>query len=169
MYVVSQLLPPMLCMEHVDRAIAATLLQDFADYRMDFGRVRVEEKLEFCSTLGNPRPVQQPRDFDPRRKVNFDWRATDCDHVFDGAIKECLRFHIAEEFALISARWIRDLPQGTCVARMPIRAFHKAMVNCFASNGGLVFPGGKRTNAMDKEAPGMACGTLDFRTVPPEF
>jgi hypothetical protein len=30
---------------------------------------------------------------------------------------------LVEEFALISARWIRDLPQGTCVARMSIRAF----------------------------------------------
>jgi hypothetical protein len=30
---------------------------------------------------------------------------------------------LLEEFALISARWIRELPQDACVARMPIRAF----------------------------------------------
>src|ERR1700730_1135564 len=32
---------------------------------------------------------------------------------------------LLEEFALIRARWIRELPQGTCVARMRIRAFFK--------------------------------------------
>src|ERR1700730_12410259 len=30
---------------------------------------------------------------------------------------------IARRIRLISARWIRELPQGTCVARMRIRAF----------------------------------------------
>ena len=40
---------------------------------------------------------------------------------------------LLEEFALISARWIRDLPQGTCVARMPIRA-------CFIITAIFAFP-----------------------------
>ena len=47
--------------------------------------------------------------------------------------------------------------------RMPIRAFHKAMVNCFATNGGLPFTGGERAVSP------AGCATLDFRRVPPEF
>ena len=56
----------------------------------------------------------------------------------------------------------------TQFSRMPIRAFHKAMVNCFASKGALLFPSGNRQNI---QPPGnvMGCGSLDFRTVPPEF
>jgi uncharacterized repeat protein (TIGR01451 family) len=47
--------------------------------------------------------------------------------------------------------------------RTPIRAFHKAMVNCLATGGGLVFPGGARNIAPER------CSSLEFRTVPPEF
>jgi hypothetical protein len=56
---------------------------------------------------------------------------------------------------------MRSVNSLTQFSRMPIRAFHKAMVNCFASNGELIFPPGSRQ-------PGN-CGALDFRTVPPEF
>jgi hypothetical protein len=47
--------------------------------------------------------------------------------------------------------------------RMPIRAFHKAMVNCLATNGGLTAPGGLRSEYPER------CTGLDFRRVPPEF
>jgi hypothetical protein len=47
--------------------------------------------------------------------------------------------------------------------RMPIRAFHKAMVNCLATSGGLMFPGGARSATPER------CSNLNFRTVPPEF
>jgi hypothetical protein len=50
----------------------------------------------------------------------------------------------------------------------PIRAFHKAMVNCLATKGELNFPGGVRS----LNPPGVgphACHDLDFNTVPPEF
>jgi hypothetical protein len=47
--------------------------------------------------------------------------------------------------------------------RMPIRAFHKAIVNCFATNGGLTAPGGARNVSAER------CSSLNFERVPPEF
>jgi hypothetical protein len=47
--------------------------------------------------------------------------------------------------------------------RTPIHAFHGAMVNCFATNGSLINPGGMRI-----QSP-AGCGVIDFRNVPPEF
>jgi hypothetical protein len=57
----------------------------------------------------------------------------------------------------------------TQFSRMPIRAFHKAMVNCFASKGALLFPSGNRQNIDSPSSNARRCGGLDFRTVPPEF
>lgn len=48
--------------------------------------------------------------------------------------------------------------------RRPIRAFHKAMVSCFATDTGLTASGGVRPEAIPP-----ACHDLDFRNVPPEF
>src|ERR1700722_13082176 len=67
----SQFLPPMLRLEQVDRAVAAALFQNVPNYGMDFAAMCIEEFLEFRSALGNPRPIQQTGDFDPRCKVYF--------------------------------------------------------------------------------------------------
>jgi hypothetical protein len=62
-------------------------------------------------------------------------------------------------------RGVSSLSQfQTQAQRMPIRAFHRAMLNCLATNGRLISTGFIRNSS-----PPASCSNFTFSRVPPEF
>lgn len=61
---------------------------------------------------------------------------------------------------------MRSIGSLSELTRTPIRAFHKAMTSCFATNGVLPFPSGPQFNP---SKAGLTCHNLTFTSVPPEF
>jgi hypothetical protein len=61
---------------------------------------------------------------------------------------------------------MRSIKSFSELGRAPIRAFHKAMTMCFATNGLLASPSGVPFNA---DPAARSCHNLTFRSVPPEF
>jgi hypothetical protein len=61
---------------------------------------------------------------------------------------------------------MRSIKSFSELGRAPIRAFHKAMTVCFATNGLLTVPPGVQ---FQPATAGETCHNLTFRSVPPEF
>jgi len=94
------------------------------------------------------------------------------DFAHDRLVTKERRTAYGHEYEMRSVNSISDF------VRAPIRAYHKAMVNCFATNtrlinGGaepyLTTPPGSDIDFKEPATGPPSCQTLDFTNVPPEF